>query len=364
MVSTLFSPLRLGKLTIPNRITVSPMCQYSCEERDGLATNWHLVHLGSRATGGSGLILAEATAISPDGRITPEDLGLWSNEHAEALRPTVEFIKSQGSVPGIQISHAGRKASKTRPWEGGVPLQPDDNGWPVFAPSEVPWPYNDEPPDMRVMTKTDIDRVVDQFRDAAEYALKAGFQVIELHAAHGYLLHQFLSPYTNRRDDEYGGSFENRIRFPMEVLKAVSEVWPADNPLLVRISATDWINQRESWTLEQSVRLAQQFAAVGVDLIDVSTGGLDPVAQEIPQTGPNYQVPFGEKIREKADIAVGTVGGISSPQQADALVRNERADAVIIGREHLRDPYFALHAAEELGAEDRIEWPDPYGYAV
>ncbi|WP_138005621.1 NADH:flavin oxidoreductase/NADH oxidase [Halalkalirubrum salinum] len=364
MVSSLFSSLRLAELTIPNRIFVSPMCQYSCEDRDGLATNWHLVHLGSRATGGSGIVLAEATAVAPDGRITPEDLGLWSNEHAEALRPTVEFIKSQGSIPGIQLSHAGRKASKTRPWEGGVPLQPSGGGWSVIAPSEVPWPYDEEPPKMRVMTETDIDRTVEQFRDAAEYALEAGFQIIELHAAHGYLLHEFLSPYTNRRDDKYGGSFENRIRFPMKVIKAVSEVWPAENPLMVRISATDWIEEGESWTLEQSVRLVQRFADAGVDLIDVSTGALDPVAQNIPQTGPNYQVPFGETIRKQADVAVGTVGGITSPQQADAIVRNERADAVIIGREHLRDPYFALHAAEELGVEDEIEWPDPYAYAV
>lgn len=363
MVTDLFSELTLSETTIPNRVVVSPMCQYSCEDRDGLATDWHLVHLGSRAVGGAGLVLSEATAVSPRGRITPEDLGLWSEEHADALRPVTEFVKSQGSVPGVQLAHAGRKASTARPWDGAGPLQPDDGGWPVFAPSDQPWPYEETPPETKRMTEDDIRQVVEEFRESARLALDAGFEAVELHAAHGYLLHEFLSPYTNHREDEYGGSFENRIRFPLEVVEAVSDVWPDEKPLLVRISATDWLDDHDSWTVEQSVRFAKRLDDAGVDLIDVSAGALDP-SQEVPSTGPGYQVPLAEVVREETDLAVGSVGGITGFAQADALVRNERADAVVVGREHLRDPYFALHAAAELDREDDVDWPDQYGYAV
>ena len=361
MTDHLFSPLSIRETTIPNRVTVSPMCMYSCEERDGLATDFHMVHLGSRASGGAGLVVTEATAVSPRGRITPEDLGIWSEEHAEALAPINEFVTSQGSVPGIQLAHAGRKGSKTRPWEGGAPLPIDEGGWATPAPSDVPWPY-DEPPELEVLTREGIEAIEREFVDAARYSLQAGFEVIELHAAHGYLFHEFLSPYTNRRDDKYGGSFENRIRIVVETAEAIREVWPDGKPLFVRVSATDWLGD-DAWTLDQTVRLVKRLHGVGVDLIDVSTGALDP-AQKIPHTGPGYQVPFAERVRADGDVLVGPVGGITAPEQADALVRNGRADLVVIGREHLRDPYFALHAAEKLGQEAAVSWPEQYGYAV
>ncbi len=341
---------------------VSPMCMYSCEERDGLATDWHMVHLGGRAVGGAGLVMTEATAVSPRGRITPEDLGIWSEEHANVLEPITAFIKSQGSVPGIQLQHAGRKGSKTRPWEGESPLQPDEGGWPTPIPSDEPWPYDSNPPETDVLSTEGIRSIVDEFAQGGRYALEAGFEVAELHAAHGYLLHQFLSPHTNKREDEYGGSFENRIRFPVETVKAVREVWPDDKPLFVRISATDWLDG-ESWTAERSVRFCRHLAELGVDLIDVSTGALTP-AQNIPERGPSYQVPFAELVREEAEIPVGAVGSITDPIQADALVRNERTDLVVIGRQHLRDPNFTNHAAETLERADETRWPDQYDYAV
>lgn len=362
MVQNLFSPITIRETTIPNRVMVSPMCMYSCESRDGLATDWHMVHLGSRAVGGAGLVMTEATAVSPRGRITPDDLGIWSEEHADALRPITEFIKSQGSVPGIQLQHAGRKGSKTRPWDGGEPLQPSEGGWRTPMPSDIPWPYDDEPPEMDVLSEDDVQGIIDEFVAGAEHALSAGFEVAEIHAAHGYLLHQFLSPHTNRRNDAYGGSFENRIRLPLEVAEAVREVWPNDKPLFVRISATDWLDG-DSWTVEQSVKLCRKLAAVGVDLIDVSAGALTPL-QDLPDTGPGYQVPFAEVIREESDVPVGSVGGITGAAQADALVRNKRADLVIVGRQHLRDPYFTNHAAEELGRDEATRWPDQYDYAI
>ena len=361
MTDHLFSPLTLRETTIPNRVTVSPMCMYSCEARDGLATEFHHVHLGSRASGGAGLVLTEATAVTPRGRITPEDLGIWSPEHADALAPITDFIRSQGSVPGIQLAHAGRKGSKTRPWEGGDPLGPDEGGWATPAPSDVPWPY-DEPPELEVLTTDRIEAIERAFVDAAEHSLRAGFDIIELHAAHGYLFHEFLSPHTNHRDDEYGGSFENRSRIVVETVEAIREVWPAEKPLLVRVSATDWLGE-DAWTADQTVRLAERLEPAGVDLVDVSAGALDPI-QEIPHTGPGYQVPFAERVRSEAGVPVGPVGGITAPEHADALVRNGRADLVVVGREHLRDPYFALHAAEKLGQEDAVSWPDQYDYAV
>lgn len=366
MTDSLFTPLTLRETTLPNRVMVSPMCQYSCENADGLATDWHLVHLGSRASGGAGVVMTEATAVEPRGRISPEDLGIWSQEHADALAPITQFIRSQGGVPAIQLAHAGRKASKSRPWEGSEPLQPDEGGWETLAPSAIPYPFgDDEPPVTKAMDEDDIATLIDDFVAAAEYSLDAGFDIAEVHAAHGYLLHEFLSPVTNERDDAYGGDFEGRTRLVREVTEAVREVWPDDKPLFVRISATDWLPDQESWDIEQSVRLVEDLVDLGVDLIDVSAGALHP-DQEIPNVGPGYQVAFAETIKEElgGDIAVGAVGGITAPEHADALIRNGRADLAIIGREHLRDPYFSLNAAEKLGSEDGPEWPQQYRRAV
>ncbi|EJN60245.1 NADH:flavin oxidoreductase/NADH oxidase [Halogranum rubrum] len=355
MTESLFSPLSLRETTVPNRVMVSPMCQYSTN--DGVATEWHRVHLGSRAVGGAGIVMTEATAVEARGRITPHDLGIWSEEHAEALKPITEFVRSQGSVPAIQLAHAGRKASKTRPWDGSEPLSPDEAGWETVAPSPDPYPYEDEPPAQRAMTAEDVEDVTQAFVDAAKRADEAGFEIAEVHAAHGYLLHEFLSPVTNDRDDEYGGSFENRTRLVREVTAAVREVWPDDKPVFVRISATDWLPDRESWDLDQSVELAPQLAEAGADLVDVSAGGIHP-DQQIPNSGPGYQIPYAEAIKENTGIAVGAVGGITEAEQADQLIRNDRADLAIVGREHLRDPYFTLHAAQELGVD--VELPVQY----
>ncbi|WP_435063817.1 NADH:flavin oxidoreductase/NADH oxidase [Halobaculum sp. EA56] len=359
MVDTLFSPLTLRGTEIPNRVFVSPMCQYSSPE--GLATDWHLVHLGSRAVGGAGLVMSEATAVSPEGRITPQDLGIWTDEQRDALAPIAEFVRSQGSVPAIQLAHAGRKASTRRPWEGGDPIPPEDGGWKVVAPSG-PYPRGGDEQPTRSLTTGEIEDVVADFADAAERALEAGFEVAEVHAAHGYLLHEFLSPVANDRDDEYGGSFENRTRLLREVTSAVRSAWPDDKPVFVRISVTDWIDGRESWDVEQSARLAPLLAEAGADLVDVSSGGISP-AQEVPYTGPSYQLPYAEVIREHveetdADIAVASVGGISEPKQAQEIVANGRADAVLMAREFLRSPYWPLHAAHEL--DEEIEWPVQY----
>ncbi|WP_416839210.1 NADH:flavin oxidoreductase/NADH oxidase [Haloferax sp. DFSO52] len=359
MTDTLFSPLSLRETVLSNRIMVSPMCQYS--STDGFATDWHLVHLGSRAVGGAGIVMTEATAVSPEGRISPNDLGIWSDEHVEALERVTTFVKSMDSVPAIQLAHAGRKASKTRPWDGSQPLSPEDGGWTTVAPSDVPWPYDAEPPELHELSTAEIGDVVDDFRAAAARALDAGFEIAEIHAAHGYLLHEFLSPVTNHRDDEYGGSFENRTRIVREVTEAVREVWPDDKPVFVRISATDWLDDRKSWNIDQSVRLASALGELGADLIDVSSGGIHP-DQQIPDTGPGYQVPYAELIREETDVMVGAVGGIRTARHADELIRNGRADLAIVGREHLRDPYFALHAAQELGVD--AEWPPQYHRAI
>ncbi|QSG04334.1 NADH:flavin oxidoreductase/NADH oxidase [Natranaeroarchaeum sulfidigenes] len=361
MTDDLFSPLELRGTEIPNRVMVSPMCQYSCEDRDGLATEWHRTHLGARATGRAGVVMTEATAVEPRGRISPEDLGIWSGEHADALAPITEFIRSQGSVPAIQLAHAGRKASTRRPWEGRGPLQPDEGGWNVVAPSAIPYPGHESPVEVAALSREEIARLVETFADAAGYALDAGFEIAEIHAAHGYLLHEFLSPVANDRDDEYGGSFENRIRFPLEVTAAVRDIWPDDRPLFVRLSGTDWLPDRESWTVEQSARLADRLADAGVDLIDVSSGGIHP-DQQLPPSGPNYQVPLAEHVREHTseDVGIGAVGGITTPEGADALIRNDRADLAIVGREFLRDPQFPLRAARELDALDRIDVPPQY----
>ncbi|KAB1191912.1 NADH:flavin oxidoreductase/NADH oxidase [Haloferax sp. MBLA0076] len=359
MTDSLFSPLSLRETEVSNRIMVSPMCQYS--STDGLANDWHLVHLGSRAVGGAGIVMTEATAISPEGRISPNDLGIWSDEHAEALERVASFVKSMDSIPAIQLAHAGRKGSKSRPWEGSEPVFPEDGGWNPVAPSDVPWPYEGDAPELHELTTEEVGGIVDDFRAAAERALDAGFEIAEVHAAHGYLLHEFLSPVTNHRDDEYGGSFENRTRIVREATEAVRDVWPDDNPVFVRISATDWLDDRDSWDLDQSVRLSADLADLGADLVDVSAGGLHP-DQQIPSTGPGYQVPYAELIREETGVPVGAVGGIRTARHADELVRNGRADLAIVGREHLRDPYFALHAAGELGVD--ADWPPQYCRAV
>ena len=362
MSADLFTPLTLRATTIPNRVMVSPMCQYSCENRNGHATDWHAQHLMSRAVGGAGIVMTEATAVDPQGRISPEDLGIWADDHVDPLADITSFIKDQGSVPGIQLAHAGRKASTSRPWEGHDPLQPDDGGWDVLGPTADPYPYDEQDaPTTRHMSRADMDAVTEAFVDAAERADRAGFEIAEVHAAHGYLLHEFLSPVTNTRADAYGGDFEGRIRFPLEVIEAVREVWPDEKPLFVRISATDWLDDRESWDLEQSTRFADRAAEAGVDFVDVSAGGIHP-DQELPSTGPGYQVPYAEEIKHetKADIAVGAVGGITTPEQADALLRNGRADMAIIGPEHLRDPYFTLHAARQLDRADAVSVPPQY----
>ena len=356
MTDSLFTPLSLRGTELPNRVAVSPMCQYSAP--DGYATDWHKVHLGSRAVGGAGAVVTEATAVSPAGRISPRDLGIWSDEHADALADTAEFIRDHGAVPGIQLAHAGRKGSTEPPWDGGGTIPTDRGGWEVLGPTAKPYPRREgDPQPTTQMTVDDIERVTDQFRLAAERARDVGFEIAEVHAAHGYLLHEFLSPVTNDRDDGYGGSFENRARFVCEVTEAVRAVWPDDKPVFVRISATDWLPDRPSWDVDSSARLAPHLADAGADLIDVSAGGVHP-DQQVPDAGPGYQIPYAERVREATDIAVGAVGGITRAEQADQVIRNGRADLALIGREHLRNPYFALEAAHTLGVD--VEWPEQY----
>lgn len=360
-MACLFSSLTLRETEIPNRVTVSPMCQYSCEEEDGLPTEWHRVHYGSLGVGGAGVVITEATAVEARGRISPKDLGIWTDEQGQALAPIASFLSEQGAIPAIQLAHAGRKASHTRPWDGGGPVSSAGSGWDVVAPSARPWPSDETPPETNRLTTEEIEAVVDSFRDGARRARNAGFEIAEIHAAHGYLIHEFLSPVTNHREDDYGGDFESRTRFAREVTAAVREEWPDDKPVFVRISATDWLDDRPSWTVDDSVRLADRLAEEGADLIDVSTGGIAP-ASSPPYTGPNFQVRQAERIDAEtdADIAVGTVGGVKTPEQAEALVANDRADLVIVGREQLRDPYFALRAAEALDATDEVNAPPQY----
>ena len=351
---SLFSPFTIKDVTFKNRIGVSPMCQYSA--KDGFANDWHLVHLGSRATGGAALVIVEATAVTPEGRISPQDLGIWKDEHIEPLARIASFIESQGSVPGIQIAHAGRKASMSAPWDGDFTVLPQDGGWtPVIGPSTVAFGENYQVP--QAMSKDDIKRIQQAFADAAKRSLKAGFKVLEIHAAHGYLQHEFLSPLSNQRTDEYGGSFENRIRFVTENVAAVQQVWPKELPLFVRISATDWVEG--GWDEVQSVQLSRELKAMGVDLIDVSSGGLVPTAKIT--VGPGYQVPLSEKIRNEADMPTAAVGMITDAKQADAIIRHGQADMVLLARELLRDPYWPLHAAHEL--EISLTWPKQYDRA-
>jgi 2,4-dienoyl-CoA reductase-like NADH-dependent reductase (Old Yellow Enzyme family) len=351
----LFAPFTIRDVTLRNRIGVSPMCQYSAV--DGFANDWHLVHLGSRAVGGAGLVMAEATAVTPEGRISPADLGLWSDAHVEPLARCARFIATQGAVPGIQLGHAGRKASTAAPWKGGGVLTPAEGGWrPILAPSPIP--FDERHPVPEPLDDVGIRRVVDAFAAAARRALEAGFRIIELHAAHGYLLHQFLSPLSNQRTDAYGGSFDNRTRLVREVVEAVRRAWPETLPLFVRISATDWIPG--GWDVEQSVELVRQLTPLGVDLIDCSSGGIAPGAQ-IP-VRPGYQVGFAERIRREAGIATAAVGLITEPDRADAILRNEQADLVLLGREMLRQPYWPLHASRALGGS--IVWPVQYLRAI
>ncbi|GLS05528.1 oxidoreductase [Chitiniphilus shinanonensis] len=346
----LFEPLTLRGLTLPNRIAVSPMCEYSAE--DGFANDWHLVHLGSRAVGGAGLVLFEATAVSPEGRISPQDLGLWRDEQIEPLARIVRFIDDQGSVAGIQLAHAGRKASTWAPGAGDGAVPPDQGGWDVVAPS--PLPFAGHYPHPHELDRDGIAAVIDDFAAAARRALRAGFRVVEVHAAHGYLLHQFLSPLSNQRGDEYGGSFENRTRLVREVVAAVREVWPEQLPLLVRLSATDWVDG--GWSAQDTVKLSQTLKALGADLIDVSSGGMVPDAR-IP-VGPGYQTPFAARVRQESGVAVGAVGLITAPAQADHIIRTGQADLVLLARELLRDPYWPLHAAEAL--RQSTPWPRQY----
>jgi len=349
-VAHLFEPLKLREITLPHRIAVSPMCQYSSV--DGFPNEWHLVHLGSRAVGGASLVFTEATAVTAGGRISPADLGIWKDEHIDAFVPIVRFLKGQGSAAGIQLAHAGRKASTAAPWDGGRPVPHPSGGWTPVGPSAVPFDHGYETP--HELSPEEICTVVRAFGQAARRALAAGFDVIEIHAAHGYLLQEFLSPLSNRRSDAYGGSFDNRIRLLCEVVSEVRTIWPERRPLFVRISSTDW--REQGWTVEESVELASRLLPLGVDLIDCSSGGNAPDLK-IPM-GPGYQTPFAERIRKEAGIATAAVGMITSAAQAEHIVRTGQADLVLLAREMLRDPYFPLRAARELGAP--MAWPKQY----
>ena len=350
-MSRLFEPLTLRGVTLRNRIAVSPMCEYS--SHDGFANEWHSVHLGSRAVGGAGLVLTEANAVTADGRISPQDLGIWKDEHVAKLAEITAFIKANGAVAGTQLAHAGRKASTAAPWLGGAAVEPSEGGWrPIYAPSAIA--FNDEYVVPQALTVEEIGGIVAAFARAAERALAAGFEVIELHGAHGYLMHEFLSPLCNARNDAYGGSFENRTRFAREVVAAVRAVWPERLPLFVRISATDWAEG--GWNVDESVELAKIFKTLGVDLVDCSSGGA--VANAKIVVGPGYQVPFSDRVRNEAGIPTGAVGMITEPEQAEAILAEGKADIVLLARELLRDPYWPLRAATALG--DDVEWPAQY----
>jgi 2,4-dienoyl-CoA reductase-like NADH-dependent reductase (Old Yellow Enzyme family) len=351
----LLSPLRIRGVDLRNRVVMSPMCQYSAT--DGMANDWHLVHLGSRAAGGVSLAMVEATAVTADGRITPGDMGLWSDAHAEPLARIARFVHSQGAVAGIQLAHAGRKASCDLPWKGGASLKTaEEGGWPIVGPSPIP--FNEGDPVPVPLDKAGIDRIVDAFEAAAVRALGAGFRVIEIHSAHGYLLHEFLSPLSNHRDDEYGGSLENRMRLVLRVAERLRGRMPDDLPLFVRISATDWVDG--GWDIEQSIVLSRRLKDLGVDLIDCSSGALVPRA--VIPVAKGFQVPFARRIREEACIMTGAVGMITEPTHADEIITGGDADLVFLARELLREPYWAIKAEQALGVEPT--WPIPYGYAV
>jgi len=349
-MSDLFSPLKIKSTEFRNRIVVSPMCEYSSV--DGFANDWHLVHLGSRSVGGAALVITEAAAVSPEGRISSGDLGIWKDEHIEKLKHITNFIHEHGAVAGVQLAHAGRKASHEVPWKGNKQIPSvNENGWKALAPSPVAFSETEEVP--LELDKAGIEKIKADFKAAAERALKAGFKVIEIHAAHGYLIHEFYSPLSNHRTDEYGGSFENRIRLLLEVIAAVKESWPAENPLFVRISSTDWTEG--GWTADDSVNLAKKLKEACVDLVDCSSGG--NILAKIPLK-PGYQVQFAERIRKESGIMTGAVGLITQAEQADEIIKNGEADMVLLARELLRDPYFPLRAAHKLGYE--IKWPVQY----
>ncbi|WP_062069259.1 NADH:flavin oxidoreductase/NADH oxidase [Demequina sediminicola] len=350
--SALFAPMTVGSTTFRNRLWVAPMCQYSCEERDGVPTDWHLVHLGGMARGGAGLVLAEATAVVPEGRISPWDTGIWNDEQADAWTKIVSFLHSQGATAGIQLAHAGRKASTYRSWSGRGVVPHDDGGWTPVGPSELAFRGLADP---QPLTHQQIADIVEAFAEAAHRSVEAGFDVLEVHAAHGYLLHEFLSPASNDRTDEYGGSLENRARLMLDVIRAVREAAP-EAVVFVRLSATDWI-EPEGWTLEQTVEVSRWARDAGADLIDISSGGNLPDARIT--VGPGYQVPFAAAVREGAEVPVAAVGLITDPHQAEAIVARGEADAVMAGREFLRDPHFPLRAAHELGVDVNY-WPAQY----
>ena len=349
-MSLLFSPITIKNITLKNRIVVSPMCEYS--SIDGFANNWHLVHLGSRAVGGAALIITEAAAVSPEGRISIADMGIWKDEHIEKLREITDFIHDNGAIVGIQLAHAGRKASFDIPWKNAQQLNQENGGWETVSASSERFNATDKTP--IALEIAGIEKVKADFKSATVRAVKAGFKVVEIHAAHGYLLHQFLSPLSNRRTDVYGGSFENRIRLLIETVEEVQEVWPKENPLFVRISATDWAEG--GWTAAESVQLSALLKTMGVDLIDTSSGGLT-LSQEIPLSA-GYQVQFASAIKKESKILTGAVGMITNAQQAEAILQNGEADLIFIAREFLRDPYFPLHAALEL--DDDVKWPSQY----
>jgi len=349
-MSHLFDPLPLRSLTLQNRIVVSPMCQYSSV--DGFSNDWHFVHLGTRAVGGAALVMTEAAAVTADGRISPNDLGIYDDRHVDGLARCVRFIQSQKTLAGMQIAHAGRKASTARPWEGGGAVAREGGGWEPVGPGAEP--FADNYPTPRAATAAEIAAIVDAFSAAARRALAAGFDIVELHAAHGYLIHEFLSPLVNTRTDAYGGSYDNRVRLCLEIVDAVRAAWPERLPMFVRISATDW--KEGGWDLEQAVELARRLRARGVDLVDCSSAGAVHDQQIV--LGPGYQVPFAERIRRDAGVMTGAVGLITTPEQADAIVSRGQADVVLLARELLRDPYWPLHAADALG--HRTPWPPQY----
>lgn len=351
-MSRLFSPMTLRGTTLPNRAWIAPMCQYSSV--DGRPTDWHLVHLGSLARGGAGLIVQEATAVVPEGRISPADAGIWTDEQASDYARINDFVRSQGSVPGIQLAHAGRKASTGNPWDGDGYVRPADGGWQSVGPSALSF---DGLPAPRELTTEQVQALPRAFADAALRSLQVGFEVVEVHAAHGYLVHEFLSPLSNRRTDEYGGDLAGRSRLLVEVVDAIRRVWPDDKPLFVRFSATDWVEG--GWTVEETVEVAKELAGHGVDLVDVSSGGL--VADAQITTGPGYQVPFARAVREGSGLPVAAVGMITEPAQAEGILVDGSADAVMIARAALADPSWPQHAARELGGD--VHWPDQYARA-
>ena len=349
-MSQLFTPLQMRSLTLRNRIFVSPMCQYSCH--DGLANNWHMVHLGSRALGGAAMVIAEATAVEPQGRISPLDCGLWNDAQAEAFAPIVAFIAEQGAVPAVQLGHAGRKASVLPPWQGGAAVAEQAGGWQPVAPSPIA--FRPGLPAPRELDPADLEGIAAQFEATARRALQAGFKVVEVHMAHGYLLHQFLSPLSNRRSDHYGGSLENRMRFPLEIVRRVRAIWPEELPVMVRLSVTDWVDG--GWDLTQSLELCRHLKALGVDLIDCSTGGL--TLDAVIPAAPGFQTPFAAAIRKDVGIVTGAVGLITAAVQAEQIIATGAADVVLLARELLRDPYWPMHAAGELKFD--FPWPVQY----